>query len=999
MKAFITLPLYHNHGICNLYRAVYCGMPIHMFNADLPLTHDYLVKIMTQQRFEIFYGVPYALKLLAESEDGIKALQQLRIVMYGGSACPDDLGDMLVGKGVNLIGHYGSTEVGQLMTSFRPPGDRAWNYVREHPRLTPFLRWLPQGPNLFECCVAPGWPAKVATNMDDGSYATKDLFEPHPTIPQAWKYIARRDDTINLINGEMFNPVSTEGSIRSNKNVQEAVIFGAGRPSLGVLLVPASALRDEPEGEILDTIWPVVESACANVEAYARISKNMIKLLPWDCAYPRTDKGSIIRQAFYRDYAEEIEQIYEQAEKSGAELSKMSLLQLQGLVRGLVTDALAKKVEMTDDSDFFALGLDSLQAIRIRSEIVKTVDVGGHRLGQTVVFDNPSVARLSSYLFALSSGTHANGDKPIESEMQDLIDRFSKIHSPTPIPRSSIIVTGVTGSLGAHIVTKMVSDPTIRKVYCLVRAETDHHASRRMISSLLQRRVYHTIPLLHRKKLLALASDTANPTLGLSSGTYRKIAGDLRLIIHSAWPVNFNMRLSSFQDSGIASVTNLISLCRAAGNGVSFNFCSSVSTVSRATTVPVPESLPNLEWAQDMGYAQSKSVAENICLRAADEQSGSVPTRVLRLGQIVGDTEHGVWNATEAIPLMIQSALTIGALPKLSETPSWLPVDVIAQAVTDISLSDAQGSVFTNVTNPKTFHWTNDLLPALKKAGLLFEEVEPKEWVRRLRESNTDPEANPPIKLVDFFASKYDKDEFFPSKTYATERACDLSPSLAASPVLDQKLVDNFVNYFQNGPWVAAKQKTLASVAKPTSTPADKTVIVIAGPCGSGKSTVAATLASSLGFPTVEGDTLHSRMAVDKMAAGVALTDDDRASWLDRVGSRAIEAIDDLGYHGVVVTCSALKQAYRDTLRRITGDKGMARLLFVVLQCTPETLKARVTGRTDHYMPPGLVESQMLAYEGPGIGETDVIPVDAEADAAEVFERVRLVLGEKGVDI
>lgn len=79
-----------------------------MYNADLPLTQDYLVKIMREHQFEIFYGVPYALKLLSESEQGIRLLQQLKIVMYGGSACPDELGNSLVENGVNLVGHYGA---------------------------------------------------------------------------------------------------------------------------------------------------------------------------------------------------------------------------------------------------------------------------------------------------------------------------------------------------------------------------------------------------------------------------------------------------------------------------------------------------------------------------------------------------------------------------------------------------------------------------------------------------------------------------------------------------------------------------------------------------------------------------------------------------------------------------------------------------------------------------------------------------------------------------
>lgn len=949
-----------------MFRAIYSQKPLHLYNADLPLTHDNLVKVMQANSFEIFYGVPFALKLLSESEEGIRCLQQLKIVMYGGSACPDDLGDMLVDRGVNLVGHYGSTETGQLMTSFRPPGDKAWNYVREHPKLTPYLRWIPQGPNLYECCVLAGWPAKVATNMDDGSYATKDLMEPHPTIPGAWKYIARRDDTICLVNGEMFNPVTTEGTIRSSKHVTEAVIFGAGRDVLGALIVPAAGLAEKSEDEQLELIWPIVQSACETVEAYARVSKDMIKLLPANCDYPRTDKGSIIRQAFYRTYEKDINEMYDRLETGSGDLQRLNKEELKDFIRGLVTSVFAKTIELMDDMDFFAIGLDSLQAIRIRSEIVKNIDVGGAKLGQTVVFDHPCVSKLAGYLYGLRSGDQSIKAISIEEEMQELIDKYSAIPAPTPERRSSIVITGVTGSLGAHIVAKMVSDPTIDKVYCLTRAKSDEDADRRVISSLIQRKVYHNLPLLHRRKLVALASDLSNSQLGLSVDTYHEVCRSLRLVIHCAWSVNFNMRLSSFEGGNIAGVTHLISLCRAAGGNASFNFCSSVSVVSRATKVPVPETLPELGWAQQMGYAQSKCVAENICRLAAEDKAGSVPTRVLRLGQIIADTEHGVWNATEGIPLMIQSALTVGALPKLEETPSWLPVDVIAQAVADISLSDARGSIFTNVTNPKYFHWTKDLLPALRAAGLEFEEVKPKEWIRRLRASNPDPEANPPIKLVDFFAGKYDKDEFSPSKTYATDKACALSPALAAASVLDQDLVTKFVAYFQSGPWALAKAKAAdQTTTQPTAVyEKAKKVVVLCG-TDSGHT---ASVAKSLGFPVIESSALWPK-TIQEISSSSSVSDEDATKWLSRVASRAIETVTELEFHGVVVTASRLPEESRDALRTAISEQRGVSLVFLDLQTGQQELK-------------------------PTANETDVLPVDAEANEAKVADRVKCVLGE-----
>ncbi|KAH7021401.1 thermosensitive gluconokinase [Microdochium trichocladiopsis] len=973
MAAFITLPLYHNHGICNLFRAIFAGKPIHLYNASLPLTRDHLTEIMKNHQFEIFYGVPYALKLLSESDLGLSLLRHFKIVMYGGSAMPDELGDLLISRGINLVGHYGATEVGQLMTSFRD------NYIRETPKLSPFLKWIPRGQNLFECCVMDGWPAKVASNQDDGNYMTKDLFEPHPAIPKAWKYIARRDDTINLETGEMFNPVSTEGAIRSSKNVTEAVIFGAGLPVPGVLIVPAMSLVGKTDDEIIELVWPVVESACREVEAYARISKSMIKPLPVGCDYPRTDKGSVIRQAFYRTYADEITEVYDRAEISNGNSLKLSLPQLHDVLRTSLDEALAKDGSYTDDTDFFLLGLDSLQATQMRSDILKTVDVQGKRLSQTVVFDHPSIRQLSKYLFSLSN--HQEGEQEdVEGEMRDLIEKYSHKPATAAVSASamSVVLTGATGSLGAHVLAKLVVDENVGKVYCLVRATSNNDAASRVKSSMIQRRAYHELSLLQRRKIVSLASDLSQENLGLSDNMYHEVASTLNSVIHCAWSVNFNMRLSSFEQSNISGVANLISLCernkkfgRKTGPA-SFNFCSSVSSVARATVDPVPERLPELEWAQGMGYAQSKSVAEHLCARAAER---GVTARVLRVGQIVADTKHGVWNSTEAITMMLQTATTIGALPKLRETPSWLPVDTTAESIVQISLSDA-GSVFTHVANPKTFDWTSDLLPALRHAGLDFEEVEPREWVNRLRHSDPDPAKNPPIKLVDFFASKYDKDEFGPSKRYATNIACSLAPALADAPVLDQQLVDKFVSHFRSGAWVTSPETETQS--RP------RTVVVAAGPCGSGKSTLGSTLARKLQSPFIEGDSLHARGHIEKMASGQALSDQDRASWLARVARRAVEAIDELGFDSVIVSCSALRRSYRDALRKQIGN--IAKVVFLDLQCSPELLAQRTSNRPEHYMPASLVESQALLYEQAGMTECDVLPIDAECSPEAVLE-------------
>ena len=701
------------------------------------------------------------------------------------------------------------------MLSSRPAGDMAWNYVRENERLAPYLRWIPQGPNLYECCVLPGWPSKTATNMEDGSYRTRDLFEPHPTIPRAWKYIARADDTIVLVNGEKFNPVVTEGRIKSSPLVTEAVLFGAQQPYLGLLIVPSAATAGQSSAGVLDLVWPGIETAQQANDAFAKLSRDMVVILPHGIDYPRTDKGSVIRQAFYRNFASEIEQAYSSANSKSSGARDLTKAELKEFIRGLVAEA-AGDAPFDDDTDFFALGFDSLAAIQMRAEILRQVKTD-RALPQNIAFDYPSINRLSSYLFGPRRGDGDDPDMGVERQMRAMIEKYSSDFQKAP--RGYLVVTGVTGSLGAHLAAVLAQESSVERVYCLVRASDREHAQQRTVASMHARKVYDSLTVAQQGKLVALPSDLSRADLGLETAVYQELVSSLRAVVHSAWSVNFNMQLSSFEKDNIAGLRHLLALCqRAAGHGAdpaAFHFCSSVSAVARRPDAlgPVPEALPEMGWAQEMGYAHSKLVAEHICARAA--AGAGVPVGVLRIGQIVADTAHGVWNATEAVPLLLQSARTVGALPALPERLRWLPVDVVARGVAEIALAPvpvaaaavdgaSPGRFFVaNVVNSRSFGWTEDLLPALRAAGLEFNVVAPREWVRRLRASDRDPVANAPIKLVDFFARKYDHDhgELPSGKDYVTTQAAAMSPSLASAPLLDEAFVKRFVDSLLVGAW------------------------------------------------------------------------------------------------------------------------------------------------------------------------------------------------------
>jgi hypothetical protein len=140
-------------------------------------------------------------------------------------------------------------------------------------------------------------------------------------------------------------------------------------------------------------------------------------------------------------------------------------------------------------------------------------------------------------------------------------------------------------------------------------------------------------------------------------------------------------------------------------------------------------------------------------------------------------------------------------------------VDVVAHAVLDLAQINKQssspselsaeitdGSIVYHVQNPRVFHWTHELLPALHDAGLEFEIVPQREWVKRLRLSEKDPEKNPTIKLLDFFAEKYDNDR--PGRkglVFVTDKTAEKSEAIKDGyDVVKSGLVKKFVHSWRH---------------------------------------------------------------------------------------------------------------------------------------------------------------------------------------------------------
>ncbi|GAC98281.1 NRPS-like enzyme [Pseudozyma hubeiensis SY62] len=713
---------------------------------------------------------------------------------------PCDIGNRLVRQyNVVLCLGYGASEIAGVMSSARDyANDKDWEYLRPYKSFRPFMKFENRGDDLtgpFELIVRAGWPCITVPNREDGSYATKDLFVPHPSIPEAYKCVGRADDTLVHINGEKTNPVPVELEMRASPYVAECLVFGAIRSQAGVLIVPSDlAVRtveaqatslEAVEQKLSKLLWAAVESANKEAPSHSQIIPELVKVLPAGTSFPSADKGSLIRPKVVQAFQREIDQVYEAYEAGSNSMDDVVKIKLLDMATSIeVTAQVISEVSQRSvsaltsnlkDTDFVDLGIDSLKSTRVRNMLQKRLELPSD-LPSNLVFEHPSVVQLAGFLFKHSSGTangRSNGDSQRSENRKavELLEEFKgqilKRDRPTlaaaardDAVKHTVVLTGSTGSLGAHLVDQLARINQVETVICLDRAKNDEDARKRTEDSLLTRGLGKLDRLASSTSttIMCLAAELAEPQLGLQDSSWKLLSSKTTCVIHNGWPVNFNMAVQSFRSPILGSV-NLINLVAQspATARPRFIFSSSISTIAGKICSQVDEEYPvDIGDAANMGYGRSKWVVEKLCEYAQQHIGDGFDAVIARIGQMVGDRRSGIWNETEAWPLMLKSAQTIGCLPELDERISWQPVDDSAFFVAGMVMPPRLEGVFHVFNSAASSH--SELIDLLKKPenlGDSFEVVARNEWLRRLSESDPDPRRNPTIKLLEHYRAQY----------------------------------------------------------------------------------------------------------------------------------------------------------------------------------------------------------------------------------------------------
>lgn len=676
----------------------------------------------------------------------------------------------------------------------RPEGDPYWNYLKFFDNIRPYIWMKPIGNFLYECVYLAGHPALTTSNSNEppGSFHSKDIFEPHPTIPNRWKYASRLDDRVTLLNGEKVLPLPIEGLIKQNSLVHDAVVVGIGKATPGLVLLRSQEAEnlEISNEEYLQKVWPTIEDANSRAERFSQISMDMVAVLPFTAEFPRTDKGSMIRPQVYLQYVDLIENMYLQAEKASGRLQLIEV-ETESFLMRFCRDQLQIPLSNVD-ANFFEEGIDSLKAIQLRRLILQNFYFQKEGIGLNMVYEAGNIKCLARTICALQQGKAMETSEDGETTMLSLIRRYSNFerHTPFSVPKASsrcVILTGATGSIGAHILYELLKDDSIATVFCLTRQKSPRET---VLQSLIDKDLHLSVEQVSRVTALSCTLD--QPRLGLDQDIFNQLQNSTTHIIHAAWPVNFHLPLSGFEPH-IRGLHNLIQLSLSVrqSHPAVLLFCSSISTILRSPIKDIPESTAKLCDAY-MGYGQSKLVGEQIVNNA--HQTGA-HAYSLRIGQVSGHSKKGLWNDSEALPLLIRSVLTLKSLPDLDQSCNWLPVDTLASSIVEIAqacvrsgaaereeicntsgeiskdLEHENDSVY-NICNPHDFSWSS-MLSTLRKNGFQFETVSFKKWLRLLRESEKRGEEhiNPAVKLIDHYEAMYGDNSQLGPKSFRTEKA------------------------------------------------------------------------------------------------------------------------------------------------------------------------------------------------------------------------------------
>lgn len=789
------------------------GPPLH------PPSGQLVKEIMEQQSLRCLFVPPAVAEQILQEQKGLEFFKGLDFMYTAGGPLSRSAGD-IIARVTKLCQLYGSTETSQIPQLIPDPDD--WEYMEWHPSIK--LEMCPMGSDDGACELVlhmdAGTEKTAALNHNKPDLAiwpTRDLFLPHPTKQNLWRFHGRKDDIIVLSNAEKFSPVPMEIKLSGHPMLSGALVVGQGRFQPILLLEPKPELLNA--NDLAEKIWPLVEEANLLVPGQGRITRSKILIASNGKPFSRAAKGTIVRKLTEEAYKPEIDALYNSSTPENL-LESVPALEatydasaVEKWVRSIVLLTLPIMANASNNDDMYALGLDSLKTIEIVELLKRSLQSHVHLsevqwLSGKTLYSNPTIRKLAAVLFDYLISGQSSALKHVDESPESRFKRIDEVvfrntqgfamtpsqTAPTRPVKICVAVTGTTGSLGKQIVRELLVHPKVEKICCLNRREDvvmnyEHQATGIDVSKL----DFHIVRL-------------GEPYLGLDRDMYRSLTSSVDIILHNAWKVDFSQVLESFETEHIRGVRTLVDWSIESTKHPRLIFISSVASVSNLTTASTESSISetlitNLSAPARTGYAESKYVAELILGKAAAE--ANLAATILRVGQIAGSTKSksSLWPVWEWFPTLIKTSKSLNLLPNDLPLVDWIPIDQVACAIVELMEhdqdSDKNLQVY-NLVNPHPVQYTSISETVRKYCGINTQMTSLQNWLAHLKSFSNDSihtTSKPALKMLDFYFSIAGKQAR--EVRFRTERSETSSQTMAHLEPIRPELVELWLKQWQ----------------------------------------------------------------------------------------------------------------------------------------------------------------------------------------------------------
>lgn len=391
------------------------------------------------------------------------------------------------------------------------------------------------------------------------------------------------------------------------------------------------------------------------------------------------------------------------------------------------------------NDNFFSLGLSSLQAARLIGRIRQDQ---GKTITLAQAHDNPTIESLTGFLSRTS-----NENRPVTSDLERWEQDSKSLHVDALAPdwqaagEGRVFLTGATGFLGAHILQRLLSMPTVQRVACLARSQSGLSASAR-IQQTMEKYDLWDGQLEKTQKIMVLEGDLTASNLGLDDEQYTWLTNWASVIFHVGARVNWCEPYDTHYEPNVVGTRNMIR-ATVLGRRKALHYVSSIDVwsvsgfINKLDRVYGDEPLmPHLNaLPYDTGYSASQFVAEELVQRA---RARGLPVAIYRPGFIIGHSANAIANANDYFSRLIMGCIQSGYFPDLStQYLEYVTVDYVTSAILHIASNIENLGRAYHIVPPDRSQSVdyNGIHQMLRDLNYPVEKIEYREWVEKIRHS------------------------------------------------------------------------------------------------------------------------------------------------------------------------------------------------------------------------------------------------------------------------